>query len=283
MINEMQTRVYYSMSRMVSSIRDAFKGLTGDFGCLLHVIYALIMREIHTRYGRENIGFLWVLGEPILFCSGVAILWTAIRPSHEHGLPMTAIVISGYVPLTMWRHCIMHSVKAFEANGSLLFHRQVTPVAIILARASLEIIGTIMAGILVTCGAIFLGFMNQPQYYGMLYLGLFFQMMLCTSISMIFASLSEMSHLIEKIMSVFSYLSLPFTGAFTMVNWLPQKYRWYMMLSPSVDSIEMIREGQFGLNAHAHYNISYCIGINIFLMILGFWLALNVRKYILVQ
>lgn len=269
--------------RTASTLGSTFKGLVVDFGCLLRVIYALIMREIHTRYGRENIGFLWVLGEPILFCAGVAILWTAIRPSHEHGLPMTAIVITGYVPLTMWRHCLGHAVKAFEANGSLLFHRQVTPMTIIIARASLEIIGTIMAGLLVACGAIFMGFMKPPQYYGILYLGLFFQTVFCIAMAMIFASLSEMSELVEKVMNVFSYLTLPFTGAFTMVSWLPQKYRWYMMLSPSVDNIEMIREGQFGLNAHAHYDIFYCCWINLLLLIIGFYLTLNVRKYILVQ
>lgn len=269
--------------RTADTFGNTLRGLAVDFSCMLRVIYALIMREIHTRYGRENIGFLWVLGEPILFCAGVAILWTAIRPAHEHGLPMTAIVVTGYVPLTMWRHCLSQSVKAFEANGSLLFHRQVTPVTIIIARASLEIIGTIMAGLLVTCGAIAMGFMKPPQYYGILYLGLLFQTVFCISMSMIFASLSEMSELVEKIMNVFSYLTLPFTGAFTMVSWLPPKYRWYMMLSPSVDNIEMIREGQFGLNAHAHYDIFYCFWINLTLLIIGFWLTLNVRKYILVQ
>lgn len=265
------------------AMQSTYQRLKADFGRQLRVIYALIMREIHTRYGRENIGFLWVLGEPILFCAGVAILWTAIRPSHEHGLPMTAIVITGYVPLTMWRHCLGQAVKAFEANGSLLFHRQVTPMTIILARASLEIIGTLMAGLLVTCGANFLGFMKPPQFYGILYLGLIFHAVFCTATAMIFASLSEMSEFVEKIMGVFSYLSLPFTGAFTMVDWLPPKYRWYMMLSPSVDNIEMIREGQFGLNAHAHYDISYCLFINLLLVIIGLYLTLRVRKYILVQ
>ena len=264
-------------------IYGAIKELGSDFRHQMHVVFALMMREIHTRYGRENIGFLWVLGEPIIFCGGVAILWTAIRPSHEHGLPMTAIVITGYVPLTMWRHCIAHSVKAFESNGSLLFHRQVTPLAIIWARAFLEIIGTIMAGIVVASGAVFFGFMKPPQYYGILYLGLAFQMVFCISSAMICASLSEMSHLVEKIMTAFTYLSLPFTGAFTMVDWLPPKYRWYMMLSPSVDNIEMIREGEFGLNAHAHYDIFYDFCITLLIFIIALRLTLRVRRYILVQ
>ncbi|KAB8123963.1 capsule biosynthesis protein [Komagataeibacter medellinensis] len=247
------------------------------------VIYALIMREIHTRYGRDNLGFLWVLGEPILFCGGVTIMWTLIRPSHEYGLPMTAIVVTGYVPLTMFRHCLLQSVKAFNANGSLLFHRQVTPLAIILARVALELIGTLMAGVLVVLGAVFFGYMKPPQYYGILYVGLFYQMLFCTAVAMIFAALSEMSEFIEKIMQVFSYLALPFTGAFTMVNWIPPKYRSAMMCSPSVDNIEMIREGQFGLNAHAHYDIFYDTWITVALLIIGFFLTVKSRKYILVQ
>jgi capsular polysaccharide transport system permease protein len=36
-----------------------------------------------------------VIGGPILFCSGVAIVWTMIRPAHEHVLPVTAFVIIG--------------------------------------------------------------------------------------------------------------------------------------------------------------------------------------------
>lgn len=265
------------------SLVQTLRQFQEDFAVQARVIYALMMREIHTRYGRENLGFLWVLGEPILFCGGVAILWTAMRPSHEHGLPMTAIVVTGYVPLTMWRHCLGHSIKAFEANGSLLFHRQVTPTSIILSRAFLEIIGTIMAGLLIICGAIFLGFMKPPQYYGILYLGLGFQMLFSIACAMIFASLSEMSEIIEKMMAVVGYLSLPFTGAFSMVNWLPAKYRWYMMISPSVDNIEMIREGQFGLNAHAYYDIFYDTWITGVLLIIGFYLTLKSRRYILVQ
>jgi hypothetical protein len=46
----------------------------------------------------RKFGFLWVIGEPILFCAGVAIVWTAIRPAREHGLAMTAMVVTGYIP-----------------------------------------------------------------------------------------------------------------------------------------------------------------------------------------
>jgi capsular polysaccharide transport system permease protein len=39
------------------------------------VIQALIIRELTTRFGRENIGFLWVMAEPLLFAVLVGLLW----------------------------------------------------------------------------------------------------------------------------------------------------------------------------------------------------------------
>jgi capsular polysaccharide transport system permease protein len=152
------------------------------------VIGALLMREIHTRYGRENIGHLWVIGEPMLFCAGVAIMWTAIRPAHEHGVPITAFVITGYVPLTMWRHCVGRSVRAFEANGSLLFHRQVTPLDIIVSRCILEIIGALIAGVVVSAIAMLLGYMDPPVDVGLMYLGLGYHAVFCLACSLILGS-----------------------------------------------------------------------------------------------
>ena len=249
----------------------------------LRVIGALLLREMHTRYGRENIGFLWIIGEPILFCAGVAVLWTAIRPAHEHGLPVTAIVITGYVPLTMWRHCLGRAVHAFHSNGSLLFHRQVTPLDIIASRVILELLGTIGAGIVVVLGAYVLGFIELPVDYVMLYMGLFFQMLFCFATALLVASLSEISELVEKSVGVISYLFLPFSGAFSMVDWLPSRYRWVLLWSPSVNNIEMVRGGWFGHGIHVHFDVFYdCWMIGLMLLI-GVSLTLRIRRYITIQ
>lgn len=50
------------------------------------VVGALMMRELITRFGRDGLGFLWLVGEPLLFCLGVLGLWALIRPEYEHGV-----------------------------------------------------------------------------------------------------------------------------------------------------------------------------------------------------
>ncbi|RYF22129.1 MAG: capsule biosynthesis protein [Oxalobacteraceae bacterium] len=257
--------------------------LIRDLGLQVRVITALIMREIHTRYGRENIGFLWVIGEPILFCSGVTILWTIIRPAHEHGLPITAIVVTGYVPLTMWRHCVGRAVKAFESNGSLLFHRQVTPLDIITSRCIIEVVGTLIAGVIVVLITVLVGFMDPPADIGMLYLGLGYHIIFCFSSALLISALSEYSDIVEKMISVLMYLSIPFSGSFSMVDWVSPPFQRILLWSPSVNNLEIIRLGQFGAAAHAHYDLYYNTWSTGLMLLLGLWLTLNVRSRIVVQ
>ena len=193
---------------------------------------------------------------------------------------MTALVVTGYIPLTMWRHCMGRAIKAYEANGSLFFHRQVTPFDVITARSFLEIIGTIMAGGIVMMGAIGLGYMNPPKDYGLLLLGLLYQSFFSFATALLGAALSEMSDFVEKVVSVFSYLSLPLSGAFIMVNWLPLRYQWILELSPMANNLEMIRAGQFGLEASVKYDLFYDTWSTVLMLLVGTFLTAGVRKHL---
>ena len=56
------------------------------------VVGAVMMREIHTRYGRDNLGFLWIMVEPLMFCLGVIVIWASAHLS-LHGVPVIAFII----------------------------------------------------------------------------------------------------------------------------------------------------------------------------------------------
>src|SRR5208282_2917688 len=56
------------------------------------VLHALMMRELITRYGRDNLGVLWLVGEPMIFTLGVTTLWSAAGLAHGGGLLIGADV-----------------------------------------------------------------------------------------------------------------------------------------------------------------------------------------------
>src|SRR5712671_6767884 len=95
---------------------------------------ALLMREIQIRWGRRNLGFAWIIAEPLIFAFPVIIMWSYIRSPLERGLPMVALVWSGYLPLLMFRHTTGHAIYCVRHNAAMLYHRAVTPFDIIIGK-----------------------------------------------------------------------------------------------------------------------------------------------------
>lgn len=106
------------------------------------VIGALLMREILTRYGRHNIGFLWLFAEPMLFTLGVTTLWTLSNAHHYSSIPIVAFAITGYSSVLLWRSMPARCISAIEPNLALLHHRNVRLIDVFVSRILLEMVGT---------------------------------------------------------------------------------------------------------------------------------------------
>ena len=104
-------------------------------------LHALMMREVITRFGRDNLGVLWLIAEPMLFTIGVATLWTVAGMNHGSSLPIVAFAVTGYSSVLLWRNCANRSLMAIEANFPLLFHRNVKVIDVFITRSVLEIAG----------------------------------------------------------------------------------------------------------------------------------------------
>src|SRR5271155_2010275 len=106
------------------------------------VLHALMMRELITRYGRDNLGVLWLVGEPMLFTLGVTTLWSAAKLTHGGtGIPIAAFAVTGYSSVLMWRNTTSQCSAGIEANKPLLFHRGVLVIDVLFTRIALEVVG----------------------------------------------------------------------------------------------------------------------------------------------
>ena len=249
----------------------------------LMVIGAVLMREIHTRYGRENLGFIWFVMEPLMFCMGVILIWLGIHGRFEHGLPILAFVMTGYLPLTFWRHVTNRAVQCFRANASLLYHRQVKVFDLLVARVILEFYGTIIAYVVIAFVFHSLGMYDLPQDWGLFYLGWFYFLMFNLGVGLIIGSLTEMYEWMEKLIGPFMYFMLPICGAFFMVDWLPYRLQHGALYVPTVNAFELIRAGQFGPSVVAHYDLPYLTFICVAMLGLGLILSRNVHRHLVFE
>lgn len=222
----------------------------------IRTIAALLLREIISRYGRTNLAFLWLIVEPLVLCVGVMVIWSFIRHD-SHGIPLIAFIVSGYMPLTLWRHISSHAVSCLRHNVPLFYHRAVRPFDAVLSCTILEFIGTSMALTAVLTTLRISGMLDPFAHIELMIGGWLFMAWLSFGIGMMLAALSEQFDFVEKLVSPFQYLMLPVSGCFFMVGWLPTWTQTLALYVPTVHCYEMFRAGLLGDSVDTHYSITY--------------------------
>lgn len=260
--------------------RTSFRQFAEGFRVQRRVLSALMIRELIVRYGRQNIGFLWVIIEPMILTVGVMFLWSVLKGGHEHGIQIVAFVLTGYMPLTLWRHNCAVGVWFFRSRIGLLHHQQITLIDTILARLILEFIATSVAFAVVYIALVSADVIRPLEDLGPIVVGWTLLGLISMGFAVLFAVLTEIYEIFEHFYGPFQYFMLPISGAFFMVEWLPsyaQELIWY---NPTAHCYEMIRQGFFGDYVQTHYTIWYPALCALILLAAGFLLVERVRDYL---
>lgn len=247
---------------MYTSLRNAF-------AIQRRVVGALLLREIITRYGRHNIGVLWLVLEPMLFTMGVAGLWSLARLHTLTDIPIIAFAITGYSSVLLWRNAASRCSKAIEPNLALMYHRNVKVMDIFLSRVLLELVGGGASLIVLTIFFSTIGAMQWPQDIALVLGGLLLLAWFALALGFIVGAVSERSEAFERVWHIVTYLLFPLSGAVFMVHWLPRVAQDAVLLLPMVHGVEMIRHGYFGNMIPTYESPAYFAAINMLLTLIG--------------
>ena len=239
----------------------------------LRVIRALLMREVITRFGRHNVGVLWLVGEPMIFTLGVAALWSAAGMNHGSGLPIVAFAITGYSSVLMWRNSVNRTNSSIQQNFGLLYHRNVQVIDVFLTRIILEIAGATGSFMVLSLFFTVGGWIKPPEDMLAVVEGWLMLAWFGTALSLTVGAATTYSEIVERLWHPASYLLFPLSGAAFMVEWLPQGFREVVLLLPMVHGVEMVREGYFGSSVRTHYDLGYLAACCLVLTLVGLFLV----------
>jgi capsular polysaccharide transport system permease protein len=236
---------------------DTCPSLRQGLAVQLRVLHALLMREVITRFGRENLGVLWLVGEPMIFTLGITTLWSLSGLHHGSPIPIVAFAVTGYSSVLMWRNSVTRCSSAIEQNRSLLYHRSVRVIDVFLTRIILEIGGATCSFAVLSCLFMFIGWMPPPIDLLEVVGGWVMLAWFGTSLALLIGSATAFSEVVERLWHPAAYLLFPLSGAAFMVEWMPPNLQKYVLLLPMVHGVEILREGWFGDVIHTHYDIRY--------------------------
>ena len=237
------------------------------------VVWALLMREVITRYGRENLGVLWLVAEPMLFTLGVTALWSASGMNHGSSLPIAAFAITGYSSVLMWRNTVGRCTSGIQSNMSLLYHRNVRVIDVFITRILLEEVGATASFLVLT--AFFVGIeWIAPPHDPLLVIGGWLMLAwFGAALGLAIGAATSYSEIFERLWHPTAYLLFPLSGAAFMVDWLPPAAQQVVLLLPMVHGVELLREGYFGDVVRTHYDMNYMAAVNLVLTLVGLFLV----------
>lgn len=250
-------------------MRDTDASLLESVAVQARVIKALFIREVLTRFGRHNIGFLWIFVEPMLFTLGVTALWTAIGASHGSSLPIAAFALTGYSSVLLWRNMPGRCIGAVLPNLSLMLHRNVKLIDIFLSRLMLEAGGATMSFILLGIVFTTIGLINPPEDLLKVVGAWLMTAWFGAGLAILLGAWAEEVETVEKLWHPASYLLFPLSGAAFLVDILPKQAQDIILYLPMVHGVELLREGYFGTVFVAHYDMAYMATCNAVLTFFG--------------
>lgn len=243
----------------------------------MRVVGALLMRELHTRYGRDNVGYLWMILEPMLLAAAVSTMHANEKIRFASDIRPVPFAIVGYSSFIIFRGIFTRAEGALESNMPLLYHRMVTIFDILLSRALLESAGASVTMIILLLFATSLGVADLPYRPLDLLLGIFLMTWFSFAASMLCCAITHESRLAERLVHPFTYILMPLAGTFYMLKWIPEPYRSYLWYLPLVQIFEQTRYGEFETATNDYVSLVYVIGCCLFMTWTGM-LALRVTR-----
>lgn len=108
----------------------------------LRVIFALILREASTRFGRSVGGYFWSIAEPAGGILLLSVAFSFLLRSPPIGSSFFLFYASGVVPLVFFTTLSGALAQSIQSNRGLLTYPVVTIPDVMVARTLLEQVGS---------------------------------------------------------------------------------------------------------------------------------------------
>jgi capsular polysaccharide transport system permease protein len=212
----------------------------------LDVIKALTLRELHTRFGRNNIGYLWMIAEPMMLATVISLFHVfSSKGGDGAGMAPFPFTLIGYTLFIIFRNTFNRADHMLDHSSALLYHHMVRPLDILIAKWVIEVLGCISALVFLMGIGIAVGAADFPAHPLYLFFAVFLISWFSLGLSMLIAAYTYESHFLSRFVHPVSYFMVFLSGAFVTMSFLPAWARAYMSWNPMMAIFEMARYGQF--------------------------------------
>ena len=237
------------------------------------VIYALLLRELASRFGRSRGGFAWVLVEPIAHLVVPVAVFAYLRARIVPGVEYPVFLVYGFLPFLLFKTICLQIVNGVDSAQGLLSYRQVLLMDVFVAKAMAHTVIQAIVFVVVLTGLSLLGYDVLParpiELGGLLVLTI----LLAYGLGLVLAAVAS---LIPDTRSMINVMFMPLyfiSGVLFPVSHFSDELTRWLAINPVLHLVEFSRAIAIPTYQPMPYlSLTYLVALALFTMIMGMML-----------
>ncbi len=244
------------------------------------VVWALMLRETKTLFGKHKLGYLWAIINAIFHISVFWVMRAKGGFLPPHGMSTPVFLLGGFIPFFIFRNGVTNGMGAIWANRSLLNYPQVFPLDPLIARVWLQSAMQTIVLLLLLCFAWSIGQHVAIANPHAIVLGMLLAVMfafgggsLCSGLNLMWPTTRQIVPMITRVLFLTS-------GLFYSVADLPQAAQKILFYNPLTHMIEFMRHGFEDTYGRHYVSLSYAFSFAVVLLVVGMLIERYSRRYL---
>ncbi|MGL4544497.1 MAG: ABC transporter permease [Plesiomonas sp.] len=209
------------------------------------VIFALIIRELKTRFGASRLGYFWALAEPVAQASILVLIFSLLGRSAISGVPVAIFMLAAILPFKLFSKLLPQLSAAIEANKGLLGYRQVTAADPIISRVIIEVMTFLIVYVLLMAVMAWFGMDAIPDDLLALLWASALTLVMATGMGLMLCAATTWWKDTGKIVGMVMQPMFFISGIMFCATMIPQQY-WYLFAwNPLFHVTELSRDAYF--------------------------------------
>ncbi len=221
------------------------------------VIRALFKREIAARFGKYQLGFFWMLLEPLI---GVIVIGLVIGPIVGRaviGIPYGFFLLNSFLLLRLFTGTMNAGVSGISSDQGLLVYPTVKPIDPVLARFIYNLVTTLFSFVLFCIAAMWMGITISLNSLHILLITYLITWLTGCGFGFIFVVAAAHYNEVEKIVKFLQRPLLFLSAGFFPTYIMPTEVREILFYNPLVHSVELSRQALFPMYQVIGANLLY--------------------------
>lgn len=249
----------------------------------LRALWAVMLREMSTTYGRSMGGYVWALVQPVAAIALLSYAFSLFLRAPSLGTSFPLFYATGFLPFAMWQDISSKVAISIRFSKTLLAFGALNWTDLVFARFLLNFLTNVAVIAVVLIGLFIFWPMPGPPEFLILVNAISMAAVLALGVGMINCFLFMTLPVWEQIWGVLTRPLFIASGVFFIFEDIPSKFHWFLWFNPLFHITGEMRRAVYPSYDATYVSPYFVYAVGVGLLLLGLFFFHRFQDYILDQ